>query len=72
MESPPIRAGPTRKTKTNNKVPGNVEDRDRIVVPTSLPRVSISFLKKKEKTLPKSSTILTIRKGITPTSILEI
>ena len=61
----PIRRG----TKTN-KIPDIAKNGNKIT--TLLPRVSILFLRRKRRTLPKSSTIPTIRKGITPTSILEI
>ena len=61
-----------RNTGTINEVPGIAEDGDRDVIPTLLPWISISFPKKKGETCPKSSVITTIRKDITPTSILRI
>ena len=72
VKSPPIRARPTRRIRTTNKVSGVAENRDRVVVPTSLSRVSILFLRKKRRTLRKLSAILAIGKGITLTNVFEI
>ena len=55
-----------------NKVFGTAEDRDTVVAPTLLPRVFILFLRRKKRTLPKSSAISAIRKGITLISIFGI
>ena len=65
---PPTR----RRTKTTNEVPGAAEDGDRVATPTPLPRVSISFPRRKGRTCLKLSAITAIGKDITPTSILEI
>ena len=61
-----------RRTKTTNEVPGAAEDRDKVVTPTTPPRVSISFPQRKKGTCPKLSAIIAIGKNITPTSVLGI
>ena len=67
---------PTRKrTRTTNDVPGAAEDeRDKVVTPTPLPRVSILFPRRKERIwiCPKSNALTAIKKDITPTSVLGI
>ena len=68
---PPTR----RKTRTTNKVPSAAEDEgNKIVILTPLPRVSILFPRRQEKTgiCPKSNAFTAIGKDITPTSILGI
>ena len=61
-----------RRTKTTNKVPGAVEDEDKVLTATPLPRVLISFLRKMGGICPKLSPITAIGKDITLTSILVI
>ena len=58
------------RTRTMNKVSTAVEDKDKIT--TLLLQVSILFLGRKRRTLPKSSAISVIEKSIMPTSVLEI
>ena len=68
-----IKAKPTKKTKTTNKVSSAVKDRNRVVAPLIfLPWVLILFLRKKRGILPKLSAIPAIRKNITLTNILKI
>ena len=57
-----------RRNRTTNKVPGAAEDKDRVVTPTLLSQVSISFPRRRG-TSPKSSAITAIGKDITLTSI---
>ena len=61
-----------RKTRTTNEISDVAKDKNRVVAPTPLPQLSISFLRRKRRTLPKLSTITVIGKDITPTSILGI
>ena len=68
---PPIR----KRIRTTNEVTGATEDKgDKVVTPTPLPRVSILFPRKKEKTgtCPKANALTAIGKDITPTSLLGI
>ena len=59
-----------RKIKTNNEIPGVVENRDKVATP--ILQVSILFLRGKKRILPKSNAIPAIRKGIMPTYIFKI
>lgn len=68
----PIKARPIRRIKTTNEVPNAAENKDKFVTLTPLLWVSILFLKKKERILPKSSAISAIKKSITLISILGI
>ena len=64
-----------RETKTTNKVPGAAEnEKDKVVTPTPLPRVSISFPKKKHRTeiYPKLNALTAIGKDITLRSVFRI
>ena len=64
-----------RRTKTTNEVPGTTEnERDKVVIPTPLPRVLISFPRRMEKTgiCPRLNALTIIGKDITPRSIIRI
>ena len=64
-----------RRTRTTNEVPGAAEDKeDQVITPTPLPRVSILFPRRKERTetCPKLNALTAIGKDITPRSVFRI
>ena len=73
---PHIKLSPTRKSnRTTNEVPSAAEDKgNKVVTPTLVPRVSILFPQKKERTgtCPKLNALTVIEKDITPGSVLRI
>ena len=66
------RARLAKKTRTTNKFLGAAKKKDRVPAMTLLLWVSISFLRKKRRTLPKSSAIFAIGKSINPINIFKI
>lgn len=69
--NPSTRTRPVKKTRTIKEVSAGVEDKNMVVGMTTLPQVSISFLKRKKKISLRSNSSTARRKVIMSPNILK-